>query len=134
MEDETQEAESEGHHQHQPYLDYRAIHRVVKRIDPGIDFAQTDFQPILDSIEAAIDFVEAPVHLVEAPVHLVEAPVHVPGEIIQAIVGPAVPHRLHDCTLNVAGARVAHGTENFQQRINARSTWGARHPCEHRES
>ena len=52
-----------------------------------------------DPVEALVDLVEALVDLVEALVDLVEAPVDLLVQRVQPIVGPALPHRLHDSKL-----------------------------------
>jgi hypothetical protein len=58
---------------------------------------------MVDLVEAAIDFFEAMVNLVEAAVdlfeamvNLVEAMVDVLGEVVQALVRPALSHLVHD--------------------------------------
>lgn len=95
----------------------------MELIDAAIDPVETDFDSLIEPVEAPIDFPEAPIDFIEAPIdfpeapiHLIEAPPYLSGEIVQAVVGPAVPHRLHDCSLNVADARVARSLQLFSNK------------------
>jgi hypothetical protein len=89
----------------------------MELVDATIDPVEARLHSILEPIETPIDFSKTSIDVIEAPIDLVEAPPHLPGEIVQAVVGPALPHRLNDCTLNVAGAHVANETETFQQQM-----------------
>jgi hypothetical protein len=59
--------------------------------------AGREFRPLL--VEATIDPIETAIHLVEAAVDF-------SAEVVEAGVGPALPHHVHDCTVNISGARV----------------------------
>ena len=110
----------------------RARHRGEARqhatgqADREIDDAALDGdQPVLETLEAVVDvveapvtstkrrsdvpvdLVEAPVDFIEAPVDLVEAPVDPLGEMVESFVGPALPHRLHDASLEDNKFRLA---------------------------
>jgi hypothetical protein len=61
-----------------------------------------DFLPL--GLQLGFDANESLVHLIEALLDVdpgvVEALVHVASEIVETLVGPAIPHRLHDDTLD----------------------------------
>jgi hypothetical protein len=55
-------------------------------------------EALVDLGKALIDLSEPLVYLGEPLIDVVEAPVHMAPEV-ELLVGPALPHRLHDATL-----------------------------------
>jgi hypothetical protein len=55
----------------------------------------------METFEALIDPIEAVVNPIEAVVHPVEAAIYLVVEVIEALVGPAISHRLHSGTVTL---------------------------------
>jgi len=101
-------------------LDHRALHPfdsalhpldgALHRIEPGVHFA-TELAVV--GIDPGKAVLHAAFEHVEAPVHRVEALVGVCGEVIEPLVGPAFPHRLHDATLADNTLRVTTQMQNI---------------------
>jgi hypothetical protein len=51
------------------------------------------------AIEALVDLIETLIDLIETLIDVIEARVDVTSEVVEPIVGPAAPHRLHLATL-----------------------------------
>src|SRR6187551_1882077 len=80
-----------GHHRSRhgdDSVNHDAVHPVEAIVDP-LKF-DSGF------VEASVD---APAEFIEAAVDFIEAAVYVNAKVVQPLVGPALPHRLHDVIL-----------------------------------
>jgi hypothetical protein len=84
-----------------PELGFHAIESLVDLPESLFDLLESLvhlLESLVHLLEAPVDFLETPVDLLEALIHVVEAHVDVTPEVVEPIVGPAFPHRLHVAT------------------------------------
>src|SRR5262249_42899811 len=73
-------------------------HRAVDRFEAGFHLT-----PQLANFP--LDLVEAPVDFVETAIDLLESAVDFAAKVVQPRLCPALPDQVHDCTVNIPGAR-----------------------------
>ena len=86
----------------------------LQPVEPVVDSRQLvvdAVEPLVHLVESPIDLVEASIHFVKAPIDLIEAAIRMGREVIESLVGPALPHGLHDDGIVDRTTR-AHGALN----------------------